>query len=127
MLEATTEIGRHPELRETPRSTELPIPMVEIKFPGSPTYQLKIRDTADEGVGVVVRPDSGLLNLIEVGQVLEVRLISPTEFDCQGPPFLYQSRVEHITDVKEGPFRGHMLVGMSLLNKIMSDDLLTDS
>jgi len=122
MLKATAEMSRYPELRKAPRSTELPIPMVEIKFPGSPTYQLKIHDTADEGVGVVVRPDSKLLNLIEAGQVLEVRLISPTELYCQGQPFLYQSRIEHITEVREGPFRGHMLVGMSLLNKIKFDD-----
>ena len=61
------------------------------------------------------------MNHIDVGQELEVGLIAPTE-DYQKPSGHYLSRIEHITEIEEGPFTGHMLVGLSLLNQIKSDD-----
>jgi hypothetical protein len=95
--------------------------MVEIKFPGVPLYQLKIHDTGDGEIGVIVRPDSDFLNHSDVGQELEVGLISPGE-DYQKPSGHCLSRIEHITEIKEGPFTSHMLVGLSLLHQTKSDD-----
>jgi hypothetical protein len=49
--------------------------MIEIRFTGHPVYQLKVRDLTNEGAGIVVRLDSDLLKMIEVGQELNVRLV----------------------------------------------------
>jgi hypothetical protein len=94
--------------------------MVEIKFPGIPLYQLKIHDTGDGGIGVIVRADSDFLNHIDVGQELEVGLIAPTE-DYQKPSGHYLSKIEHITEIQEGPLSGHILVGLAFLNQIPTE------
>lgn len=125
MPKETSEKSQNPEKRIKPRSkgllNGLSSPMVEIKFPGVPLYQLKIHDTADEGVGIVLRPDSGLLELIDVGQKLEVGLIAPSK-GYQKPSGQYLSRIEHVTKIKEGPFTGHILVGIAFLKEIKTDD-----
>jgi hypothetical protein len=96
--------------------------MVEIRLSGSPTFLLKIRDTADEGVGIVVRPDSGLLEMVEVGQELEFRLNSPTDDVCKRPSGPYRSNIEHITEIRKGPFKGHVLVGLAILNETPAEN-----
>ena len=106
-----------PEMRKKSRSSGLPHPMVEIKFPGVPTYQLKIRDSADEGIGILVRPDSGFLQLIDIGQEINIKLISPSNYDYKKPSGSYLARIEHITEILEKPFKGHILVGLALLKK----------
>lgn len=90
--------------------------MVVIGLSGCPLYQLKVRDLSDEGVGVVVRADSNLFQKIEIGQEFRVRVVLPRGY--KGPTGHYLSRVEHITELQEGPFNGHMIVGLSFLNRI---------
>lgn len=90
--------------------------MVVISLSGSPLYQLKVRDLSAEGAGMVVRADSNLLQRIKVGQEVGVRVVLPR--GSKGPSGQYLSRVEHITELQEGPFNGHMLVGLSFLHPI---------
>ena len=113
MPDETLTSSQHSEKRRKPRSTDLSNPMVEIKFPGNPIYQLKIRDLSDEGVGVLVRPDSKLLNLIEIGHEIIVKLVLPRNYS--GPSGNLRARVEHITEIAEGPYQGHLVVGISFL------------
>jgi hypothetical protein len=95
------------------RSTGLSNPMVEIRLPGGPLYQLKVRDLSHEGAGIVVRSDSNFLKRIQIGHRLNVRLILPVNY--KGPSGDYRSRVEHITEIADGPFNGHVIVGISIL------------
>ena len=111
MPDEAIETGPSPERRYRSRSTDLSDPLAEIKFSGSPAYMLKVRDLSDKGAGIVVKSDSGLLKMIEIGQELKVRLILPREY--RGPFGSYRSRVEHITEIQEGPFKGHMILGLS--------------
>ena len=99
--------------RDRYRSKELGNPTVVISFAGGPVYQLKIRDLSYEGAGIVVRADSNFLQKIEIGRELKVRVLLPGGY--QGPSGFYRSRVEHITDIQEGPFKGHLIVGISFL------------
>jgi hypothetical protein len=92
--------------------------MIEIRFTGHPAYQLKVRDLTNEGAGIVVRPDSDLLNMIEVGQELNVRLVLPRDY--RGPSGHFRSKVVHVDEILEGPFKGHMIVGLSFLTGITS-------
>jgi hypothetical protein len=113
MTDETSKPGLHSEERRKPRSKDLSNPMVEIKIPGNPIYQLKVRDISDKGVGVLVRPDSKLLNLIEIGHEIGIKLVLPRDY--RGPSGKFRARVEHISEIVEGPYQGHFVVGISFL------------
>jgi hypothetical protein len=104
---------RDPDRRRTARSTRSSNPMIEIRYSGHPVYQLKVRDLSHEGAGIVVRSDSDLLKMIEIGQELNVRLVLTR--DHIGPSGNFRSRVVHIDEIMESPFKGHMIVGLSFL------------
>ena len=90
--------------------------MVEFVFPGVPVYQLKAKDISDTGVGVIVRPDSKFLNLIQIGQEMNVKLLAPKESrHMQGA---YRVKIAHITALEGGKYKGHKLVALELLSKI---------
>jgi hypothetical protein len=116
--DGTSKPSQHPEERRKARSKDLSNPMVEIKLPGNPIYQLKIRDISNEGVGVLVRPDSKLLKLIEIGHEISIKLVLPRDY--LGPSGNFRARVEHVTEIQDSPYRGHMIVGLSLLTGINS-------
>ena len=89
--------------------------MVEFAIAGYPIYQLKLQDVSESGAGAIVRPDSKLLTLIHIDQHLKVKLLAPQ--DSNLVPGNYQVRIAHITESKEGRFKGHMVVGIELLVK----------
>jgi hypothetical protein len=90
--------------------------MVEFVFPGVPVYQLKARDISETGIGVIVRPDSKFLTLIQIGEEMKVKLLSPQESrHMQG---VYRARIAHITALEEGKFKGHKVVALELILKI---------
>jgi hypothetical protein len=98
------------------RATKLSNHRAEFIFIGVPVYQLKVRDLSAKGAGIVVRADSNFLEMVQIGQQLDVNLISHGE--SVGPAGHYKSRIEHISELSEGRFRGHMVVGLSLLKKM---------
>jgi hypothetical protein len=104
--------------RAEPRAVRLSNYRVEFKFPGVPVYQLKIRDLSDQGAGVVVKADSNFLTLIKVGLELNMKLLSPAE--PKNPTGHFMSRVQHISELEHGRFKGHLVVGMSILKKLNS-------
>jgi hypothetical protein len=107
-----------PDKRLEPRATQLSNHRAEFKFPGVPIYQLKVRDLSSKGAGIVARADSNFLTMIHVGQELDVKLISPGETEALSGH--YKSRIEHVSELKEGRFRGHMVVGISIQNRTNS-------
>jgi len=104
--------SRAADRRNQSRSTVLSNPMAEIRLEGGPLYQLKVRDLSNEGAGIVVRSDSNILKRIQVGQNLDIHLILPLNY--KGPSGLYRSKVEHITEIVDGPYSGHLVVGISI-------------
>lgn len=106
------------ERRAEARAGRLSNHRAEFKFPGVPVYQLKVRDLSEKGAGVVVKAGSNFLTLIEVGQELHMKLLSPSESPI--PAGHYMSRVQHISELEGGRFKGHLVVGVSMLKKINS-------
>ena len=102
--------------RTTLRSPALTEHMAEFDIPGALVYQLKLQDISLSGAGVIVRPDSKFLDLVQVDQQFKVKLLSPR--DSQLAQGIYQVRIAHITESKEGRFKGHMVIGIELLKKI---------
>ena len=105
--------GQPPDRRLEPRVTKLSNHSAEFKIPGVPVYQLKVRDLSAKGAGIVVRADSNFLKMIQVGQELDVKMIPGT-----GLSGYQRSRVAHVTELKDGRYRGHMVVGLSFLSKV---------
>jgi hypothetical protein len=104
------------EKRIKPRHPALSEHMVVFTFPGAPLYQLKAKDISETGIGVIVKPDSKFLKLIEIGQEMKVELLAPLESrHIQG---FYRARIAHITALAEGRFKGYKLVALELISKI---------
>jgi hypothetical protein len=101
------------ERRCEPRSTELSNQRAEFKLTYVPVYQFKVRDLSAKGAGIVVKADSNFMKMIQVGQELDVKMIPGT-----GSSNYQRSRVAHVTELKEGRYRGHMVVGLSFLSKV---------
>jgi len=103
------------EKRIKPRRPALSEHMVVFSFPGVPLYQLKAKEISETGIGVIVKPDSKFLSLIEIGQEMNIELLTPQESrHIQG---FYSARIAHITTLEEGRFKGHKLVGLELISK----------
>jgi hypothetical protein len=86
----------------------------EIKMLGYPVYQVKIADISPTGAGIVVKEDSSLLSLLTVGRVLDVRLHAD-EQDRLDAGKQFKAEVKHITEMKEGRYKDHRLVGLQIL------------
>jgi hypothetical protein len=100
------------ERRLRPRAPVLSEHMMEFVLPGTPIYELKLRDVSETGAGAIVNPRSKLLGMVQVGQELRVRLITPRGSRFRPGP--YRGRVIQITEIAEGAYRGHILLGLSL-------------
>ena len=108
--------GKVIEKRRERRPIALSHHMAEFKFPDAPTYQLKLQDVSPSGAGVIVRRDSRFLSMVSTGQELNLRLISPSNSGIITGD--YKAKVEHITELREGRYAGHFVVGLSMLKKI---------
>lgn len=111
----SSQSGQFRDRRARYRLKEMTKPMAVIRSSTGPVYLLKVRELSDQGVGIVVRPDSQFLQMIEVGQEVTVRLVLPKSYSFRGSSGHLRSRVVHITEILEGRFKGHMIVGLSFL------------
>ena len=107
------QTAKLPERRTEPRSSRLPNHRVEIKFPSVPVYQLKVRDVSPNGAGIIVRADSKFLTMVQIGQELNVNFLAPA--DAAPLSGHHKLRIEHISELGKGRFKGHMVVGISIL------------
>jgi hypothetical protein len=104
------------ERRATPRRTQLSNHRAEFKFRGVPAYQLKVRDLSEKGAGIVVKVGSDFLALIQIGQEVSMKLLSPA--DAASPAGNYLSRIQHVSELERGRFKGHLVVGLSMLKRL---------
>ena len=79
-----------------------------------PIHQFRVRDVSPTGLGILVNEGSAVLEHLKVGQVLEVRF-NPK--DPSDPPESLNTEIRHITKMEHGPYRGHYLVGMLVLER----------
>ncbi len=77
-------------------------------------YQFGLRDWSEKGVGILVRNDSKVLDLIKVGQVISVTIHNPGGPISSDP---FDAEIRHISDPKDGRHPGHKIVGLSILPK----------
>lgn len=88
---------------------------IEIKFVGEPIYQFRLINVTNKGASILIKDDSAFLNRIEVGQIFDVTFISPKDSNPSG---IYKIDVKHISKLHKQFFKGHRLVGISILDKL---------
>jgi len=74
-------------------------------------YQFKIRNISPEGICVLVREDSDLLNYIKAGDILDLKYYK-TDLSQSAE---LKTEIRHITENDTRRFKGLYLVGLSIL------------
>jgi len=77
-------------------------------------YQFRIWNISPEGMGVLVKEGSEVLEHLKVGDVLNLKYYRQQQVD---PPEYLKTEIRHITKDEQGKFKGHYLVGFSILEK----------
>ncbi|HDZ91164.1 MAG TPA: hypothetical protein ENH37_10900 [Deltaproteobacteria bacterium] len=77
-----------------------------------PIHQFRVRDVSPTGLGILVNENSAVLTHLKVGDVIEVRFNPKSPSD---PPESFRAEISHITRMKQGPYKGHYLVGILVL------------
>ena len=74
----------------------------EIRLVGVPVYEVKLKDISSKGASIIFQNNSSLLNHLQIGQELKVKYFLD---DRSRPSEMFQAKVKHITEVKEGRFK----------------------
>ena len=77
-------------------------------------YQFQIRETSSSGLCVLVKEGSAVLKHLQVGDVLDLKY-NPSNLSDE--PEHLKTEIKHITRDDWGRFRGHYMVGLSLLGR----------
>ena len=101
------------ELRGEPRSENQNHGSVEF-IPGNNeiVYHFKLKDFSSKGFGILVRKDSKVLNHIRIGDVLSMKY-HPEKATANPVP--HQTEIKHISEPEPGKHKGHMLVGLLIV------------
>ena len=75
-------------------------------------YQFKIWYFGPESMCVLVKEGSGLLERLEVGDILKMKYYATDSFY---PTKDFETQISHITKEDHGRFKGHFLVGLEML------------
>ena len=77
-------------------------------------YQFKIWDISNNGSCILVKENSAVMNHIKVDDVIEMKYY-PKESSASIEGI--KTQIRHITKSEQGRFKGHYLVGLSILDK----------
>jgi len=103
------------ERRSEPRSLTDQYHCVEFQIYNLGSYyQFRIWDISNKGMCILVKEDSAVLNHIQVDDVIDMKYY-PKEPNA--PIEGMKTQIRHITKSEQGRFKGHYLVGLSILDK----------
>lgn len=75
-------------------------------------YNFKLRDISSKGMCILVKEGSDVLKSLKVGDILDMKYY--TEEDSSQSNQL-KTKIKHITNDDQGRFKGHCLVGLSII------------
>ncbi|MEJ2728511.1 MAG: PilZ domain-containing protein [Deltaproteobacteria bacterium] len=84
----------------------------EIRLVGVPVHEVKLIDLSSKGASILFKDNSSLFDHLQIGKDLTVKYFFE---DRSKPSKMFQAKVKHITEVKEGRFKGYYLAGLSIL------------
>jgi len=101
------------ERRSEPRTIMDQFYSVEFSIADIPSlYQFKIWDMSSRGMCLLVKEGSEILERIKVGDIVDMRYYT---IEAAKPTEYKKTEIIHITKDTEGRFKGHYLVGISIL------------
>lgn len=104
--------------RSKPRTDVERFHSVEINLGAPlPIYQFNLRDISENGICILVKEDSPILEKIKVGQELDLIYYASDASKANITKRL-KTTIRHITKGKPGHYKGHFMVGVSF-----ADDL----
>ncbi len=107
------------ERRSKPRSIIDQYHSVEFSISESTfAYQFKIWDISPKGICVLVMEDSGLLNRLKVGDILNLKYYTT---DSSRSIEYLETEIRDIAKDENGRFKGLYLVGLSILEDLNSN------
>ena len=84
----------------------------EIRLVGVPVHEVKLNNLSSKGACLLFQNNSSLFNHLQIGKDLTVKYFLE---DRSKPSEIFQAKVKHITEVKEGRFKGYYFAGLSIL------------
>ena len=76
-------------------------------------YQSKLWSSSPETMFVLVKENSDILNWIQAGDILDMKYYSEDEV-C--PIKTFNTKIQYITRDENGRFKGHYLIGLTILS-----------
>ena len=77
-------------------------------------HQFKLRDLSSQGLGILVKTDSEVLQYLKVDQELEMKYNPPRG---AGPAEIFKTRIRHITLKAQGVPDGHFVIGLEIIDR----------
>ena len=106
-------INKREQKRSESRTTIDEFYRVEISKTGLDyAYQFKIWNMSKHGVCILVKDDSELLNHLKVGDILDLKYFKDKPVKQEK---LLKTAIKHITKDDQGLFKGHYLIGLSMI------------
>ena len=75
-------------------------------------YNFKLRDISSKGMCILVKEGSDVLKSLKVGDILDMKYYTEEQ---SSPPNQVKTKIEYITKDEHGRFKGHCLVGLSII------------
>ena len=115
MVDFLSSDGQTTGRRSEPRSLVDQYHCVEFQISSIGSfYQFKIWDISNKGMCILVKETSAVLRHLKVDDVLEMKYYPKQEHaSIKG----LKTQIRHITKNEHGRFKGHYLVGLSVLDK----------
>ena len=90
----------------------------KLKETGS-LYHFKLRDLSSNGLGILANEDSAVLEHLSVNEIINMKYYPP---DASSSAEFLKTKIKHITKKEHGSFKGHFLIGLSIIEKHAADD-----
>jgi hypothetical protein len=120
ILSSEKELGTFPfikdEKRVSHRQTSNQSDSVELKIPGIPAYQLKIKDLSPNGTCVLIDQNSKILRYLDINQELDMKYY--TNNGKTQMKFL-KAQIKHMTKAYIPPFQRYFFVGLKISDYIL--------
>ena len=114
-MEPKNSAGQENCNRSEPRTIVDKYYSVEFSFEGLETvYQFRIRDLSENGMCVLVREDSAVLGYLKEGETFNMKYYST---DLPGKIEQLKTAVRHVSKDEQGRFKGHLMVGLQIVEK----------
>ena len=75
-------------------------------------YNFKLRDISSKGMCILVKEGSDVLKSLKVGDILDMKYYTE---EHSSQPNQFKTKIEYIIKDVQGRFKGHRLVGLSII------------